>query len=179
MIKLLIILFAAAATTTAVYAVGADHQGPERIVEGKYAVTLSIVPEVDGSLTFKFFFNDAETGQKVSDVSPIVSISAQSGEKVIDRKPLAVENGVAGFNYAFSASGLYDISMEFYQNSDPQKIYTPEQWSVWLPGKSGAPIGSSYQIGLSEIAGFSLAGLAVVLVTWSFVRNRQKARSQI
>lgn len=150
----------------------ADHQGPERIVEGKYTVILSILPEENNSLKLRFFFNDSQNGRPVSDITATLSIADEKGVAVLAGRPVEVKNGVGEVTYIFPAIGLFEIALEFKKNGEAH-IYRPEPWSIWAPGESGAGIGASYPLGLSEVASIALAIFAVVLIAWSFMANRK------
>ncbi|MBI2013301.1 MAG: hypothetical protein HYS87_00465 [Candidatus Colwellbacteria bacterium] len=152
----------------------ADHEGPERIVEGKYAIYLSIIPEGSDYLNLRFFFNDAKTGKRVSDIIPTVSISDEGGAAILSNQSLGVKNGVAELKYAFPHSGLFNVYLSFGVGGEPEKVYSPELWSIWVPGADGVGAQGKYPVGLSEISGFALAALALVLVIWSFISNRNR-----
>ncbi|OGY59578.1 MAG: hypothetical protein A3B23_01335 [Candidatus Colwellbacteria bacterium RIFCSPLOWO2_01_FULL_48_10] len=152
----------------------ADHQGPERIVEGKYGIVLSIIPgDTVNSLSLRFFINDARTGKRVSDITAAVSIDDQDGVLVLTGQSVEVKDGAAELKYIFPMSGLFDVSLEFKKNGE-DRTYRPEAWSVWVPGKDGVSIGSSYPIGFSELASMGLGVFAIALIIWSFITNRKK-----
>ena len=153
----------------------ADHEGPERIVEGKYTVILTIIPIGDDSLNLRFFFRDTQTGRAVSDIVSTVFINDESGAVIASGKSMDVRDGAGELQYIFPKSGFFEIFLEFRKIGEPNKIYKPSQWHVWVPGKEGASRGASYPLGLSELAGFGLLGFAIVIVAWSYISNR-KAR---
>ena len=150
----------------------ADHEGPERIVDGKYTIILSIIPKDNNALDLRFYFNDSETGKIVSDLMPTISINDDKGSTVLSGQQITLKDGVASFLYTFPSSGLFSVMLNFYKGGVADKVYRPEAWSVWVPGKEGTS-GAGYPIGLSEILSFGLAGTAVALVIWSLMANKK------
>ena len=151
----------------------ADHQGPERVVDGEYTIVLSILPGNDKSLLLKFFFTDTHTGARVSDIMSNLSIRDKDGVVILNNEPMDIENGVANLIYTFPESGLFELLLEFKKVGEDEKIYRPERWSVWVPGEDGTDFGSSYPVGLSEISSIALAGVALILIIRSFIKNRK------
>jgi len=142
----------------------ADHEGPERIVEGKYVVILTLVPE-GKAMRLKFFFRDALGGKSLTQQIFLgLKIADEKNTKIlIEEKNIEVKNGVGEFVYQFSRDGLYNVFMEFEKADEPGYIYRSAPWSIWAPGAEAGK-GRSYPIGASELAGFGLAALLALIV---------------
>lgn len=151
----------------------ADHEEPERIVEGKHSVVLSLVPE-GKAMRLKFFFRDVLSGR--SPAGPISLDLKITDEKNIltmfEEKNIKAKNGVGEFTYQFPSDGLYNVFMEFEKADEPGHIYRPAPWLIWVPGlETGG--GRSYPIGVSELAGFGLVALLALIILINFWRRRR------
>lgn len=141
----------------------ADHEGPERVVDGKYVVVLSLFPEEEG-MKLQFFFRDQRTGKQLSlPVNGTVSfLEAESKTKIGDGT-FRAETGKGGVTYTFPKDGLYVVTLSFTVGAS-EEAYMAESWQVWVPGKESGAVPAP---GLSEWLGYGIAGAAVLLVIGS------------
>lgn len=151
----------------------ADHAGPEKIVDGKYVVTLLMTPE-GGAMKLRFFFRDINTGKNLT--VPILfhfTVRAEGNDEILfasaDQK---AENGIGEATYQFPRGGVYSLRLEFEKEDEPGKRYAPDGWSLWISG-AGKTFAEQYPIGLSEIFSF-LTLISTVLVlgaSWRLKKN--------
>lgn len=153
----------------------ADHEGPEKIVGGKYRVTQTLVPQEDGSQLIKFFFKDAATDRFLENtIFMDVSIrEADKADVIFMQSEIRVDRGIGGIIYKFPRNGLYTVSMEFRFVGEPGKVYEPEDWYLWAPGE-GEEGAVNYPIGPSEIAGFSLLFIFLGVLAMNLWNRRKR-----
>jgi hypothetical protein len=147
----------------------ANHAGPERVVENKYVVVMSLFPEGE-EMKLGFIFRDFYTGKNI--LTPLkfkFSLKEETQATPFFESPeLAARNGVGEFSYQFPQEGIYIVSLLFKDKESTETVYRPEPWSIWVPGRTSSLRGR-YPIGWSEAAGFLLlAGvlLAIILSIW-------------
>jgi hypothetical protein len=142
----------------------ADHEGPERVVENRYVVTL--LPTFhETETTLKFFFRDILTGKPLSvPVRFHITIEDEKTSEVIFTSPeVETTQGMGEMAYTFPHQGLYSVNMTFEKTDEPHKAFHPGPWPIWTPG-SGP---TQYPIGGSEIAGVGLFVLSILVVLTS------------
>jgi hypothetical protein len=110
------------------------HGEPEKVVEGKYVVSLALTPQ-GKEMSLRFFFRDFKTGQRFpAPISFQVKIRDPQTEKLVfESLNLRATNGVGDLVYPFSLDGFYEVFLEFEKADEPGKIYRPEDWYVWVP----------------------------------------------
>lgn len=138
--------------------------GDQRIVEGKYFISLSrapFTPRVGVKTSFLASFVDLKTGSLVSeDLIVKVRISklgdAPKGNFVFVEDNIHVTGGVLELPYTFTDSGLHEIFFDFVIASNPGKIYEAPDFLIDVQ-KPVAPEKSNYIIlFLTAVAGFIL-----------------------
>lgn len=153
----------------------ADHEGPERVIPGKYVVVLSVQPQEE-AVKFIFFFRDIHTGKSmtVPITGSIDVISADSQEPIATDTPIVTHDGQADVSLTLPKDGLYDITLRFYTDYDPSVIHTPAPWQVWVPGIESGPTPA---FGLSEWLGLAMVATVVVLLLLSVLQQRRRKTS--
>ena len=148
------------------------HGEPEKVVEGKYVVSLALMPQ-GKEMSLRFFFRDFKTGQRfLEPISFQIKIRDPQAQKfVFESVHMRAANGVGDFTYQFSLDGFYEIFLEFEKTDEPGKIYRPEDWYVWVPAGRSAEAHEHYGI-------IAISALLVAIfgtVWWSRKkRNREK-----
>ena len=148
------------------------HGEPEKVVEGKYVVSLALMPQ-GKEMSLRFFFRDFKTGQRLLvPISFQIKIRDPQTEKfVFESLNLRATNGVGDLIYSFSLAGFYEIFLEFEKTDEPRKIYRPEDWYVWVPAGQADEAHGHYGI-------IAISALLVAIfgtVWWSRKkRNREK-----
>lgn len=158
----------------------ADHQGPERVADGKYVVLLSLIPQEnretgEQEMKVRFLFRDTQTGKHLTvPLAASVTISdAESRAPVLERQMLS-DYGMMELVTDFPRDGLYSIALAFEIEDGSRAAYRPEPWDVWVPGRerrSGPPFG------LSEWLGLAMVGGLMVLIALSLLRHRKRKSS--
>ena len=112
------------------------HGEPEKVVEGKYVVSLVLVPQGE-EMSLRFFFRDFKTGHRLLvPISFHVKIRDPEAQKFIFESPnLRANKGVGDFGYQFSLDGFYEVFLQFEKTDEPGKIYRPEDWYLWIPAR--------------------------------------------
>ena len=112
------------------------HEDPQKVVNGKYAVTLIPTPE-NGSMNLRFYFRDIQTGNSVlAPISFIVRIrDEKNGVFILTSGRINTSTGVGKYDYTFPPEGSYEVLLEFETADEPGKIYTPEDWSILVPAE--------------------------------------------
>lgn len=157
--------------------VSADHLTPERVVEEKYTIILSVVPEGE-MVKLRFIFRDTYTGKNFTiPVTFRVTVRKEG-----DAAPILVsevkkaEDGIGELSYQFPSLGLYEISLAFEKGDELGKIYKGDSWPVWAPGSTPKDSSERYPIGLSELASFILLFLAILAVLASVWWKRKTGK---
>lgn len=149
----------------------ADHEGPERVIDGKYVVILSLFPEEEG-MKLRFSIRDMMTGKAVTvPVTGTVSLQEAESETKIGEERFTTENGRGEVVHVFPRDGLYEIALSFETSDTPGKIYESVSWQLWMPGveSGGVPLP-----GLSEWLGFSLLGCALLVLLINILQRRKR-----
>lgn len=177
-IKNLLISFFAIISAYAYPIALADHDGPERIVDGKYLVSLSIIP-VEGrarsEMNMRFFFKDTLTGRAL-EMPIVMDVTAREADTgvIIFEKNVEASGGVGSIVYQFPKSEIYIVQMNFQKSDEPGKVYGPLTWEVWVPGLVQGD--NNYPLGGSEIAGFSILAIFLIILTGNFFQLRQRRK---
>jgi len=145
---------------------------PEKVVEGKYVVSLVLVPQ-EGGMSLRFFFRDFKTGERLLvPISFQIKIRDHQAQKFVFQSPnIQASNGVGELVYQFSLDGFYEVFLEFEKADEPGKIYRPDDWYLWIPAGQAAQAHGYY--GIIAISGLlvAISGMA----WWSRrKRNREK-----
>jgi hypothetical protein len=148
------------------------HGEPEKVIEGKYVVSLVLVPQ-DAKMSLRFFFRDFKTGQRLlAPISFQIKIRDPQAQKFVFESPnLRARNGVGDLIYQFYLDGFYEVFLEFEKADEPGKIYRPDDWYLWIPAGHAAEAQGYYGI-------IAISALLVAIsgtVWWSRKkRNRGK-----
>ncbi len=156
----------------------ADHIGPEKIVDGKYVVILSLVPEENatGTMRLRFLFRDMQTGKPLlAPVSYNAKIIDDKQQIVFENHSMKAVNGLGEFTYQFPKNGLYKVFLEFEKADEPDKTYKVDSWPIWVPGQKREFF---YPLGMSELAGFALLILALVIVFVNYLLIKRKSKKK-
>lgn len=151
----------------------ADHAGPEKIIDGKYVVTLLMTPEGE-AMKLRFFFRDISTGKNLTVPILFHFMIRQEGDDEIlfasaDQK---AENGIGETVYQFPRGGVYSLRLEFEKEDELGKHYAPDGWSLWISGV-GETFAERYPIGLSEIFSFLVffGTVGILLASWQMKKK--------
>ena len=108
------------------------HGGPEKVIDGRYVITVALAP--DGELTrLRFFFRDFRTGRGLTDpMSVRVRIAEDETLTPLHDTRAAAVGGRADVLYQFSHDGFYEVVLEFSLDSEPGRVYRPEDWRIWV-----------------------------------------------
>lgn len=145
----------------------ADHSSPDRVIDDKYHISLILSREHD-DMQLRFFFHEFTTGKDIE--GPLkyrYALSAGGAATPFFTSPtLSVSNGIGESMYHFPNGGMYETTLEFWFADQPDMIYRPHEWSLWVPG-TYLRVLDRYPLGYSEISGFLgvLAAAVVVLGT--------------
>ena len=114
------------------------HGEPEKVVEGKYVVSLMLVPQGEG-MSLQFFFRDFKTGQRLLvPISFHIKIRDYQAQKFVFASPtIRASNGVGAVVYQFSRDGFYEVFLEFDTADKLGTIYRPEDWYLHKYQSSG------------------------------------------
>jgi hypothetical protein len=146
---------------------------PEKVVDGRYVVSLVLVPDRD-AMRFRFAFRDFRTGKPLA--GPIayhVTIRDGHGGAVIYETPeLVTASSAAEVRYRVPRDGFYETVLEFRHPAVGGSVYRPEDWYLWIPAGTDRGQGVPWT---------ALAVLALVLacVWWwrTAVRRQRGGRS--
>ncbi len=177
---LVLIVFLSTIFLFSPYVVLADHEGPERIVEDKYVVSLSIIPAEGRSgseMNLRFFFKDTRTGKNL-EIPIEADVTAEEADTgaIVFEKHIEVLNGVGSVIYQFPKSEIYTVELSFEKSDEPGKIYGPLHWDVWVPGLVQGD--NNYPLGGSEIAGFSILTLFLGVLAFNFWQLKQRKKKE-
>ena len=110
------------------------HGGPEKVADGRVAVSLALSPAESGTRLL-FRFRDMRTGTRV-DAPMRVSVVRRDPETG-DAHPLATDlsatRGLLELVHAFPAPGRHEILIEFEREDEPGHVYRPEDWLIDVP----------------------------------------------
>lgn len=108
------------------------HGGPEKVVEGRFVVTVALAP--DGEFTrLRFFFRDFQTGRGLTvPMSIRVRIAEDETLTPVHDTEAAAVGGRADVLYHFPHDGFYEVVLEFSLDGDPERVYRPEDWRIWV-----------------------------------------------
>lgn len=145
---------------------------PEKVVEGKYVVSLVLVPQGE-EMSLRFFFRDFKTGKRLLvPISFHIKIRDHQAQKFVFESPnMRASNGVGELAHQFSLDGFYEVFLEFEKADELGKIYRPDDWYLWVPAGRAAEAHGYY--GIIAISGLlvAISGMA----WWSRrKRNRRK-----
>lgn len=145
---------------------------PEKVVEGKYVVSLVLIPRGE-EMSLRFFFRDFKTGQRLLvPISFQIKIRDPQARKFVFESPnLRARNGVGDLIYQFYLDGFYEVFLEFEKADEPGKIYRPDDWYLWIPAGHAAEAHGYYGIIAISALLVAISGMA----WWSRKkRNRGK-----
>jgi hypothetical protein len=148
------------------------HGEPDKVVEGKYVVSLVLIPRGE-EMSLRFFFRDFETGRKLLvPISFKIKIRDHQTRNFIFESPnMRAGNGVGDLIYQFSLDGFYEVFLQFEKADEPGKIYRPEDWYLWVPAGHAAEAHGYY--GIIAISGLLVAISGMAWWSWK-KRNRGK-----
>ena len=129
------LLLAVVATADTAWA----HGGPEKVVDDRFVVSLSVAP-ADDVTQLRFFLRDFRTGRDPADpISFRVRILAEGAPTVVYQSPpLAMASRGADVLHRFPREGFYEIFVEFWLDREPGQIFRPEDWRIWIGGRRSA-----------------------------------------
>ena len=146
------------------------HGGPEKVADGRIAVSLALSPAASGT-RLQFRFRDMRTGAPVG--APLVARVFQrdpaTGASRRREDGVRATRGVLEVVHAFPAPGLHEVLIEFEREDEPGHTYRPEDWLVDIPPPGDAGVSWSSIAGLTGCLG----ALAVPAL---YVRLRQRDR---
>lgn len=155
----------------------ADHLGPEKLVEGKYVVILSLIEE-GNAMKLKFFFKDVQTGKQLEiPINFNIKVIDEQKNIIFENQSLHTDKGISEIIYQFPKNGLYKVFLEFEKADEPGKIYKVDAWSIWVPGQKK---GFFYPVGMSELAGLALLflALAVFIANYWWLRKKKQFKKK-
>jgi hypothetical protein len=137
------------------------HGEPEKVIEGKYVVSLVLVPQ-DAKMSLRFFFRDFKTGQRLLvPISFQIKIRDPQAQKFVFESPnLRARNGVGDLIYQFYLDGFYEVFLEFEKADEPGKIYRPDDWYLWIPAGHAAEAHRYYGIIAISALLVAISGMA-------------------
>ncbi|HEY2920309.1 MAG TPA: hypothetical protein VGK77_15100 [Candidatus Binatia bacterium] len=145
---------------------------PEKVVEGKYVVSLVLVPQGE-EMSLRFFFRDFKTGERLLvPISFQIKIRDHQAQKFVFESPnLRASNGVGELAHQFSVDGFYEVFLEFEKADELGKIYRPDDWYLWVPAGQAAETHGYYGI-------IAISGLLVTIsgVAWWSRRKRNRGK---
>jgi hypothetical protein len=148
------------------------HGEPEKVIEGKYVVSLVLVPH-GAEMSLRFFFRDFKTGQRLLvPISFQIKIRDPHAQKFVFESPnLRATNGVGDLIYSFSLAGFYEIFLEFEKTDEPGKIYRPEDWYAWVPAEQADEAHGYYRI-------IAISGLLVAISGMAWWSRKKRNRGK-
>jgi len=148
------------------------HGEPEKVVEGKYVISLMLVPQGE-EMSLRFFFRDFQTGQRLLvPISFHIKIRDHQAQKFVFESPnIRASNGVGELVYQFSLDGFYEVFLEFEKADELGKIYRPDDWYVWVPAGQTAEAHGYYGI-------IAISGLLVAISGMAWWSRRKRNRGK-
>ncbi len=148
------------------------HGEPEKVVEGKYVVSLVLVPQGE-EMSLRFFFRDFKTGQRLlAPISFQIKIRDPRAQKFVFESPsMRARNGVGDLIYQFSLDGFYEVFLEFEKTDELGKIYRPDDWYLWVPAGQAAEAHGYYGI-------IAMSGLLVAISGMAWWSRRKRNRGK-
>ena len=123
------------------------HGEPEKVVDGRYVVSLVLVPDRDAT-RFRFAFRDFRTGKLV--VEPIeyyVTIrEGEGGEAIYETPELLTATGAAEVRYRVPRDGFYETVLEFRHSAGRGTLHRPEDWYLWIPARPDRGLGTLWTV---------------------------------
>jgi len=109
---------------------------PEKVVDGRYVVSLVLVPDRD-AMIFRFAFRDFQTGKPLADpIAYHVTIRQGHAGAVIYQTPeLVTATSAAEVRYRVPRDGFYETLLEFRHPAARGTVYRPEDWYLWIPAR--------------------------------------------
>jgi hypothetical protein len=146
------------------------HGGPEKVADGRIAVSLTLAPAQAGTRLL-FRFRDMRTGAAVA-APLLVRVLHRDPERGVSRElahGVRATRGILDLVHAFPAPGLHEVLIEFEREDEPSYTYRPEDWLVDIP--------STDRGGLSwgSVAGLA-GGLGALVAPALYLRRRQRDR---
>jgi len=148
------------------------HGEPEKVVEGKYVISLMLVPQGE-EMSLRFFFRDFQTGQRLLvPISFHIRIRDYQAQKFVFESPtIRASNGVGELVYQFSRDRFYEVFLEFETADKLGTIYRPEDWYLWVPAGHAAEAPGYY--GIIAISGLLMA---ISGMAWWSRRKRKRGK---
>jgi hypothetical protein len=139
------------------------HGGPDKVVERRFVVTATLWPAGDAT-RLRFFFREFRTGRiPEQPLSFRARILTDRSRVLVYEGPVAtVEGGRADVTFRVPDEGFYEVLLQFWSDRDPEHVYEPEDWRVWI-GEPGSPRPFSATV-LVATAAVTMAMLGVA--TW-------------
>lgn len=148
------------------------HGGDQRVVEGKYIVSVSRVPftpNVGAKTSLIAYFFDMQKGKLVAEdiiatvrIAKLGEVNAQQQHYLFEQKGMHADRGGLEFSYAFEEEGIHEVFIEFSFADNPSKIYKPDDFMIDVQ-KSVAERNQTFLLLVVGIGGV-LAGFAVSCV---------------
>jgi hypothetical protein len=137
---------------------------PEKVIDGRYVVSLALVSEQD-AMRFRFSFRDVRTGQRLpGPIAYRVKIREGHTTTVLYESPeLQTTAGTGEVRYRVPRDGFYETFLEFRHADVPGTVYRPDDWYVWIPASAGRPSGLPWT---------SIGAAALVLVSAWYWRHK-------
>jgi hypothetical protein len=112
------------------------HGEPEKVVDGRFVVSLVLVPEADAT-RFRFAFRDFRTGTLLAEpVQYYVTIREEhDGEAIYESPELVTATGIAEVRYRVPRDGFYETLLEFRHPAARGPFYRAEDWYLWIPAR--------------------------------------------
>ena len=147
---------------------------PEKVVDGRYVVSLVLVPDRD-AMSFRFAFRDFRTGKLLADpIAYHVTIREGHIGAVIYESPERVTaTGAAEVRYRVPRDGFYETVLEFRHPAARGTVYRPEDWYLWIPASTDRGRGVPW-------TAVAVLALALASVWWwrrTAVRRQRGGRS--
>ncbi len=119
------------------------HGAPEKVIDERFVVTVALAP--DGDLTrLRFFIRDFRSGRGLTEpMSVRVRIAEDETPTLLHDSRTAVVGSWADVFYQFPHDGFYEVVLEFSLDSEPARVYRPEDWRIWV-GKPRALDGRTW-----------------------------------
>ena len=155
---------------------GFAHGSDQHIVDNRYAVSVSrapYTPRVGMKAAFVIYIVDLQTHTLVQEdgtmslrIAKLGEVNSKQQHYVFEKNLIAFTKGGAEFSYEFQEEGLHEIFIQFFLGSDPEKIYTPEDFLIDV----GQP--SRYALDMQTIALIFLLGAFLGFGTGRLMKRR-------
>jgi len=151
------------------------HGDPEKVVDGRYVVSLVIVPEGDAT-RFRFAFRDLRSGKLLAEpIHYYVTIREEhDGDALYESPELLTETGIAEVRYQVPWDGFYETVLEFRHPAPRGPFYRAEDWYLWIPAREHRAHGLPWMV-------LAVLVLALASVWWwrrtAVRRQRQGPRA--